>query len=476
MKKLVLLAATATIALFSCKKNNDVAQVKNVVLSHINITEAAYLAVGENAKQNLLKSETTEEQDTMPKLFVIDLDGTMQSIQFQYNAPGISNESREFLNKNLQVLPISFISVGNEYIWMRNCKYVLTDEENYPEELESFVSSLKYSTNEYQYLIRKKDGSVIDMNQLKEDFLSIDPYNDYQVPSGKLYPIENGFYISVADPNPRVVKVTDNGTNVAEITTVAQANLNNFVVNKNGIVAGMCYQEDTSYDGYTMKPLVFFPNGTSETIYTYKNWESGKNNVIVSIAGKWFFISAIKNYADKSEISIFRISVEDQTVAIDSVRTQIVPFVYSSISNSMPRYSESSVVSYIENGYLVTFDAETEQFSSIEVPEFKTKDCFQGLNGNMYAYENNLLEKIYVYDVTKKEVSTINTDKSSIVATWGYAPTPEFNASKNAFIQYGQNVNGNFMTVVTDCITGKALCSESLETEGIKVSLLYKLF
>ena len=468
MKKYFFLMSLFLVCVMTgCRKNENNPQVTKVTLSKVDIAGVSYLMVVNPIEESLkaydLKADTS---NLIPYLCARNNSGDLEVVTFQYEMEGATDAAKSFVENNLFVVPTSFVSIGQNYIWLRDCRYFMTNKDQCPEELQTVLSA--FDNEIYQYIIRKKDGVVLDLSET-ESIVRLYDNSDFYIPKGYISPTENGFYILTSMENARLIKVTDNNTSKPAVETIVPSNcyIGSFV-RQNDVVAAMGLTEER------WKPMVFFPDGKIEIVNLRKdtNWEGGRYNVMFSVGGKIYCSVCFKNEFDQSELTTYRLNITELDVSVDSLCSQIVPFVYSDVAEYMPRYSEESTIAFMSGKKLISFSAETEKFEMKEIAEFSNvAESYPSLDGCIYGYENNLLEKVYRYNVNTKEATEIMIDKSSVVP-FGYAPRPEFSASKNIFIQYGENSQGHDMTVVTDITVQSAYY---IEAEGKRVSSIYKL-
>lgn len=469
MKKLLFLSCVLSVCIISgCNKNESSPNVKSVTLSKVGMTDASYFVVVNPSKEALksynLKSDTIQREKTIPYLCAMTHSGELEIVSFQYKMEGATDEAKAFVENNLFVVPTSFVSIGQNYIWLRDCRYYVTDETNCPAELQTVISELKNDI--YQYVVRKKDGGILDLSEI-DHITRLYDNSDFYIPKGYISPTENGFYVLSSN----LLKVTDNNDSKPIIETVLPDNclINSFVCQNDAIIA---MGRERSEDGI-WKPMVFYPDGKIDILrLNTKVWDKASYDVVFSANGIIYYVNCIKNELDQSELTTYRLTIGDNTVFVDSLCTQIVPFVYSDVAQYLPRYTEESTVAFMNGNRLISFSSETERFEMKEIAEFNNVvESFPSFDGCIYGYENNSLGKVYRYNLATTEVSELTIDKTAVVP-FGYEPAPEFSASKNIFIQYGENTQGKDMTVVTDIATQTAYY---IEAEGKRVSSIYRI-
>lgn len=473
MKKFfLLLSLLSACVLSSCHKDKTSTQVTSITLSKVNnMKDVSYFVVVNSLDESLKAfSPDLDTSNIIPYLCAKSNSGDLEAVTFQYEMEGATDAAKSFAENNLFVVPLNFVSIGSNYIWLRNCRYYVTNENDCPEEMQSVLFELQ--SNVYQYIIRKKDGVVLKFKEVDIlDRLYLDN-SDFYIPMGCISPTEDGFYILTTKTDSRLIKVTDNNTSKPIVENVIPRNcyIESFVCQNNAVAAmGSLYSADAPWT-----PMVFFPDGNVETLSLRTDFDriGSQYDVIFSVGGKVYCAICFKNQLDQSELSIYRLNIAENAVNVDSLCTQIVPFVYSDVAQYLPRYTEESTVAFMNGNRLISFSSETEQFETKEIAEFQNViESYPSFDGCIYGYENNYLDKVLRYNVRTKDVSVFTIDKSDIVP-FGYAPRPEFCASKNIFIQYGESIQGRDMTVVTDVLAQSAY---SIEAEGKRVSTIYKI-
>ena len=477
MKKLFVFCLLSVFVLSSCKKDDsETPQVKSISVTKINIENVSYFAIissNNNLKSYNLKSDS--DTTAIPLLCVVDSKGEMKKAFFQYDLDGASNAAKDFVENNLFIVPSEIIPIGNDYIWLHNTNYYVTNRDECPEEIKSAISLLQDDC--FQYVIRKKDGGIINLEELKNamPFIYEASSNSY-MSNGYISPTENGFYVRESREFSRIITVIDNGSSTPTIEYIWPNDyaINYFVHNNEDYLVAMASPYPLLED-ILWQPIVLFPDGRIETILEQENLllNRKRNGTFVSVDNKFYYIVAYKNQKDESEVVTYRLNCTQNKVELDSIRTQIVPFVYSDIDYAMPRYSENSTIAFMSRNKLITFSSEKEMFETKEITEFRNvTESFPSTDGCIYGYEDNSLNKIYCYNTITEEVSIHTIDKSSISTQFLHYPHPKFDASGNIFVQSGANTQGKGMIVITDINTDTATPIEA--NAGI-VYLVYKL-
>ena len=218
MKKLFVFCLLSVFVLSSCKKDDsETPQVKSISVTKINIENVSYFAIissNNNLKSYNLKSDS--DTSAIPLLCVVDSKGEMKKAFFQYDLDGASNAAKDFVENNLFIVPSEIIPIGNDYIWLHNANYYVTNRDECPEEIKAAISLLQNDC--FQYVIRKKDGGIINLEELKNamPFIYEASSNSY-MSNGYISPTENGFYVRESREFSRIITVIDNGSSTPTI-------------------------------------------------------------------------------------------------------------------------------------------------------------------------------------------------------------------------------------------------------------------
>lgn len=249
----------------------------------------------------------------------------------------------ERINSSLRIVPNFIFDVGDNYLWLSNCRYEVPDYNQMEESpVKKMLTKIRDDFNEShrsvhggQYFIRKSDGALF-IWEIKDGAPNDlgDGYNPQSMLNGWLHAIgdhiyvrEGGYEIDHNHPNGRVLRVTDNGTSLSYEDIIPAVVENKYDVahilpagNNLGVV---CREKVMDRGEEKLFPVPYIYNTSTNKLTRLVIPETDKNDEnthwsLITIAGEFY---AIRNHhqpdghpEDPNRIDFYSVNVSDATV------------------------------------------------------------------------------------------------------------------------------------------------------------------
>lgn len=473
MKKLsvVLMVMTMLLGVVSCKDKKSDNASHSFKMNGVNLNGARYLALGAT-------DAAKDGEETSSFLYSIDNEGNMQVVAYQYECDdnGVASE----LSRNLTVSITQMIPVGDIYIWLMGCRYQCDDYSGFNDDMANRIRGMVehswWSDWGENFLIRRSDGKIYDLNQVAGSF-PIGNLKDFGGPNipwifdngipvdgdftgdrllklGLIAQIDNDIYLASGGYNGGLSKLSINGDNINVINvlpgTEAQPINIAYAVTDNAGHLGTCI----SYGSNTPHvPAIMASDGTLPAIQgipVATGWESSYYPEMRCIGGK-YFVSINSDY--NGTPTIYRVDIDGN----QAIGTAVAEGYFSDdpceLASIRVCVSDEENYSWVNCETLYTFHANTYQLTSSTLPEGWPGYAWFDAEGRYYeSVLSNGLVSFNVYDLATLIIESVSVDRSQ-VPQYNMVTECKYDGGIMAFIESAIKADGSTMTLVTD-VTG----------------------
>ena len=497
MKKLlgVFIILALVFGVVSCKKNKG-GKDSSFKMRGVNLNGARYLA--------LANKEGAKDGETGGFLYSVDENGNLQIMAYEYDCDdsGIASE----LKRNLTIQITAMIPVGDVYIWLMGCRYQCNDYSGFSDDMadriRGTVEHSWWSDWGENFLIRRSDGKIYDLNQVAGSFPigNLKYFGGPNVPwvfdngipldgdfsgerlrkLGLISQIGGDVYLASGSYQGGLSKLRINGDNINVINVLPGSegqpiNIAYAVTDNDGHL-GTCISYGSNIPHV---PAIMASNGTLPAIQgipVATGWESSYYPEMRCIGGK-YFVSINGNYDGTPTIYRVDISGDQATgTAVAEGYFSDDPCESASIRVCV---SDEENYSWVNCETLYTFNANTYQLTSNTLPSGWPGYAWFDAEGRYY--ESNLsngLTSFTIYDLATMNTETVAVDRSQ-VPQYNMVTECNYDGGIMAFIESAIKADGSTMTLVTD-VTGpqRGITRVQSETEpnnNVTVSTLIPL-
>ena len=498
MKKIIgiLCAALLVFSLASCNKEKKDAAFN---ISGINLNGVKYLA--------LASQSDGAKGGTQSMLYSIDENGDMQLVAYEYDCDedGLVSE----ISRNIGLIVSQMVPVGDNYIWLVGCRYVCQDYSGFSESMQGRIKGMvehsEWSSVGENFLIRKSDGKIFDLNGVIGSF----PICGVQVPGlgnvgcvgiggfdgmpldgditgdrlrklGLINQVGSDIFLASGEWNGGLSKLHDNGSTLS-MYNVLPANFAYAVTDNQGHL-GTCI----GYSGnHPDVAAIMAPDGTLPAIQGIPVAQSGySNSPEMRCVGGKFFVSVVANIWDGESYmgtydSIYRIDINGAQATATAVAKGHFSEDECETYNTMVYVSDEECYSWHSCSTLYTFNSTTCQLTQSELPAGWPQYSLYDAEGRYYQpHLNNGLQSFTIYNLATLQTEEVACDRTQVPA-FNFLAGCSYDSGLEAFIESLIMADGSTISVVTP-VTGpdrgvSRISSQSEANNNIEISTLIPL-
>lgn len=478
MKKIIGICCVVVLVFLmaSCGKDEKDAAFN---LSRINLNGVKYLAFG--------SKDTGSKDGIQSMLYSIDGDGNMQLVAYEYDCDeqGLVTE----LSRNIGISINQMIPVGDKYIWLVGCRYVCEDYSGFSESMQDRIKGMVehsvWSSIGENFLIRKSDGKIFDLNEV----VGVFPICAVHVPSlggvgcvgiggldgypldgdltgdrlrklGLINQLDDDIFLASGTFQGGLHKLHDNGNSLSMINvmpgTASYAVSIAYAVMDNQGHLGTCI-------GYTGNhpdvAVIMAPDGTLPAIQGIPVAPSDYSNMpeMRCIGGK-FFVSAHVNVWDGGEYmgsfdSIYRVDINGSPATATAVAEGYFSDDEYETYSTVIYVSDEENYTWYSGTTLYTFNANTYQFTQNELPEGWPQYSLYDAEGHYYEpHLGNGLQSFTIYNLATLTTEEVSCNRAQVPA-FNFLKDCSYDGGLQAFIESVIMADGSTVTIVTP-VTG----------------------
>lgn len=483
--------------------DSQVAASYTLSLKGIDISQAAYLAlVGEKnggAKMHGAYAPRAD-QGGHKVLYSIDEEGNMSVVvcvfEVQTDSDGVVTTTE--IESEIQLTVGNVFTIGTDYLWFANCSYRCDSIDNLPEGLadciRQMIARTESSPRGDNFLIRKQDGKIYDMQDVIEYFPNIqnnqlrignevidNPNGELLEAYGIVAQLDRCIYLANGTFNGGVYRIDDNDNHLTIRT----------IVNNTGslpVYAAYALPTTKGYVGTMLSyernekiPALIMPDGTYPAVTGLEqpslggnfadNHYNGDITSMIRIDDELFIHAPYDamEYTDdysmnKFGTAMYKVTVENgrpKARLCDRLYAYIKPItgrrVFNTTFNSLGYYyvwdpTEPTGTCQRPIGSIITFDPNTEKFN-IETlgAGFPSDEKAYDADGNAYvANAGRDLCSFVIYNLPNRTSELVNVDRSA-VPTYNYNYGYKFNAQLKQYSEVIMLADGTSRVILTDC-------------------------
>lgn len=471
MKKFsgIFIVLAMLLSVVSCsdkKKDNESYSFK---INKVNLSGAKYLALG--AKDGVKDGESAF-------LYSIDEYGNMQIVAYQYECDdnGVATE----LSRNLTVSITQMIPVGDMYIWLMGCRYQCDDYSGFNDDMANRIRGMVehswWSDWGENFLIRRSDGKIYDLNQVAGAFpignlkywggsnlpcivsneipVDGDITGDRLRKLGLIAQVDNDVYLASGSYRGGLSKLKENGNNINVIDVMPGSESQPiniaYAITDNAGHLGTCI----SYGSNTPHvSAIMASNGTLPAIQgvpVATGWDYSYKPEMRCIGGK-YFVSINSDYSGTP--TIYRVDINGDQATATAVAEGYFESDPCETASIIVYVSDEDNYSWVNCETLYTFNANTYQLTSSTLPEGWPGYAWFDAEGRYYeSVLSNGLVSFNVYDLATLIIESVSVDRSQ-VPQYNMVTECKYDGGIMAFIESAIKADGSTMTLVTD-VTG----------------------
>ena len=488
-------AALLVFAMTGCSEDKDAA----FSISGINLNGVRYLALGSQG--------SGAKGGTQSMLYSIDEEGNMQLVAYEYDCDedGLVTE----ISRNIGLTINQIVPVGDKYIWLVGCRYVCEDYSGFSESMQNRIRGMvehsEWSSIGENFLIRKSDGKIFDLNDVAGAF----PVCGLQVPGlgnmgcvgiggfdglpldgditgdrlrklGLINQLGDDIFLASGSWTGGLSKLRDNGRTLSMIN-VLPASIAYSVTDNQGHL-GTCI-------GYTGNhpdvAAIMAPDGTLPAIQGIPVAPSGGCNfpTMRSIGGKIFVSASVETWEGDAYLgdfdTIYRVDFNGSQATATAVAEGYFSEDQCETYNTLVYVSDEECYSWYSCTTLYTFNSTTYELTRSELPAGWPQYSLYDAEGHHYQpHLNNGLQSFTVYSLATLQTEEVSCNRAQVPA-FNFLKDCAYDGGLQAFIESVIMADGSTVTIVTP-VTGpdrgvSHVESQSEPNNNIVVSTLIPL-
>ena len=421
-----------TLCVCSCESERD-DHIKEIKFRKADIVGATTLALasesGEQAANapHKAKGSSNDEEDpsysVSNPLYKVSEDGTLVEVTYVIEVDGDDGETAKQVEANMRLVMEYVYAVGNDWLWLVNCRYDYPGIEDAEEPLRGKILEFLNKRKEERplnFLVRKSDGALFNWKS-DEGFSSINPYGSaIREPSdviGQVEQIGKDLY-SVAsrhknllfenDTQPGLYKLADNGNELAvQKITGNDIRPTNILPTNDGYIGVNVYYDDPTIppkmvidDTEPPIPSIIFLSDYE--LINLPQPESGHYN-LCSINGKLYIIHS--KYSEGRVTTDFRKPIIENSPTKSVTAGEII--ATADCQPTMKSICKGSTMSWLADGKAYTFSPEEKTLTIRILPEHYSSFEYDYYDGVAYLL-NGDATYFWVCDMAKDEAERVD--------------------------------------------------------------------
>ena len=499
MKKLlgVFIILSLVFGSVSCDKDSDGGGSSSFKMSKVNLSGARYLALG--------NKDGAKDGEEGGFLYSVDDEGNLQLMAYEYDCDdnGIATE----LKRSLTIQITQMIPVGDVYIWLMGCRYQCNDYSGFSNDMADRIrGAVEHSWGSdwgENFLIRRSDGKIYDLNQVAGSFPigNLKYFGGPNVPwvfdngipipldgdltgerlrkLGLISQIGDDVYLASGSYQGGLSKLRINGDNINVINVLPGSegqpiNIAYAVTDNDGHL-GTCVSYGSNIPHV---PAIMASDGTLPAIQgipVATGWDNSYWPEMRCIGGKYF----VSIYGSNGTPTIYRVDISGDQATGTAVAEGYFSDDPCELASIRVCVSDEENYSWVNCETLYTFNANTYQLTSNTLPSGWPGYAWFDAEGRYY--ESNLsngLTSFTIYDLATMNTETVAVDRSQ-VPQYNMVTECNYDGGIMAFIESAVRADGSTMALVTD-VTGpeRGITRVQSETEpnnNVVVSTLIPL-
>ncbi|MCR4828489.1 MAG: hypothetical protein K5864_03400 [Bacteroidales bacterium] len=486
----VVVAVMAVCLMAGCKEEGKDASFK---ISGIDLAGVKYLALG---------SQGDAKGETQNMLYSIDEEGNMQLVAYEYlcDEEGLVTE----IERNITITINEIVPVGERYIWLVGCRYVCEDYSGFSESMQDRIRGMVNHSHERwgeNFLIRKSDGKIFDMNQVIGSFpicrmnvpgygsvglvgiggydglpLDGDLTGDRLRKLGLINEVNGDIYLTNGSWLGSLSRLHDNGNSLS-VYNVYPASIAYTVTDGQGHL-GTCigYNGNSpdvaatlASDG-SLPAIQGIPVGTEGSNEPTMRSIGGK--LFVSVRGDW---DPVLGYFD----TIYRVDFNGSQATATPVAEGYFSEDECETYNIMVYASDEECYTWHSCTTLYTFNSTTYELTQYELPAgWPIFSLFNAEGFHYQAHINNGLQSFTVYNLATLQSETVTCNRSQ-VPSFNYMASCNYDDGLQAFVESVIMADASTVTIVTP-VTGaergvSRVASQTDPNNNVEISTILPL-
>lgn len=462
-----LFALCIVVSLLSLTSCEDEGMDVSFKIAGININGVKYLALGS-------PESGSKGADVQSMLYSVDENGNMQVVAYEYDCDenGLVTE----LSRNITLSINQIVPVGDNYIWLVGCRYVCNDYSGFSEDMQDRIRGMvehsAWSDIGENFLIRKSDGKIFDLNEAIRAFpirsFSIPGYGSIGVVCNGDFPIDgditgdklrklglinqvgHDIYLASGSWQGGLSCLRDNGSTLS-LMNVYPANFAYAITDNDGHL-GTCI----GYTGnHSDVAAIMAPDGSLPAIQGLPVPQSGNDYEpeMRCIGGKFFVSLRVDPWDGDSYDSIYLVDVSSSPATATAVaKGYFTGDEYETYSTTI-YVSDDDSYTWPNGTSLYTFNANSYQLTVSTLPAGWPQYSLYDAEGRYYESHlgNRGLQSFTIYTLSTLQTEEVTCDRSQVPA-FNFLSGCGYDGGLDAFVESVIMADASTATIVTPVI------------------------
>lgn len=476
MKKIFSIVSFSLLMLLmvSCKDDNKIYRFS---INGINTSGIKYLTIASESGSN-------SKSSSQYYLYSIDENGDMNIVAYEYQCEDDGTATE--LSRNLTLVINQIVLVGDNYIWLVGCRYQCDDYSGFSESMQDNIRGIVRHSEESNFgenfLIRKSDGKIFDLNDVVVRF----PIGSYHFPGlgnvglvsdngmpidgditgdrmrklGLINQVDGDIFLASGSWLGNLHKLHDNG-NTLSMIEVLPGSAGNYIniaysVTDNQGHIGTCI----GYSGnHPDVAAIMAPDGTFPAIQGIPVLQNGSsaNPEMRCIGGKFFVSVYFSRWDGDNYIgivdSIYRVDINGSVATATAVAKGHFTEDECETYNTIVYVSDEECYSWYSCSSLYTFNSTTYQLTESTLPSGWPQYSLFDAEGHHYrSHVNNGLQSFTIYSLATLQTEEVVCNRSQ-VPSFNFMQSCSYDGGIKAFVESVIMADGSTAAIVTP-VTG----------------------
>lgn len=373
-----------------CKKNNNSdgggsSGLSNLSLKNMDLSHAQMLALAESVSK--------DDLDYTP-LYIVNEDGVLEAVEYTIEVNGDAGLVN-FVKARLQLKVHYIYQIGDEWLWLFDCRHYMPGIEELSEEERIAILDLISKYDGIHYLVRKTDGAIFKWTLEDGRPWNIVNYG-LERPSDFFGVVEQYgndiVEVKYDETNSQIYYLKDKGNSI-DITTMIPDGImpqSVYPAENDGVIgATIAYNlNNAGYPNY--QQFVIFPSSMkmAQVVVPNYNYSLKTNSQLVSVGNDLYVMSAnqYENYSE-TDFRKVQIDAENETVSVSPPLVVIdgeVKLGANTIGYQYPVFHGEKIF-WLQNGKINTLFPATSYYNTMDLPAHYPNDAREYVDGVAYV-------------------------------------------------------------------------------------------